>query len=399
MTTTVAERESATLALGGATVTNVSGGVVFPTGSDTPRTLADWMATLNGKREVLTAWRQYWVNPNEGSDSNDGLSGANAFATLQKAIDVIWETLDTAGYGVQIQLFAASNETYGVATGPVPGGGTVTINGNSSDPASIVLTRTGGNLITAQYGAALTVTGIEMRTVTSGNCLQAQFGGNIYYTNVAFGSCAGAHVEAKGGGQTLAGSAYTISGGAVSHFHAAYDATIVVSGSTITLTGTPAFSAYFAGVGENGNIQAISTTFSGSATGTRAYLHYGGAIRTNTNLRTKMPGSLPVVVNKGSAFDSIQRMTEAVTGTASLVIDDNGKIFLCDAASGSFSINLPAASTADGVEYTFKKTTASNTVTLDANSSETIDGATTLAMTTQWTSVTLHCDGSAWYSV
>lgn len=45
---TTAERESQTLALGGAMVTpwNVSGGAVFPTGSSTPRTLADWMVLL-----------------------------------------------------------------------------------------------------------------------------------------------------------------------------------------------------------------------------------------------------------------------------------------------------------------------------------------------------------------
>lgn len=350
-------------------------------------------------REKLTANRQYWVWPAGGNDNNNGLSGGTAFATLQYAIDVIWKTLDTNGYTVTIQLFAASNTTYGVASGPVPGGGSVTINGNSGNPASIVLTRTGGNLITAQYGAFITVTGIEMRTSGSGNCLTARFGGQIFVNSVHFGACAAAHAETSSGGNILFGSAYTISGGAVSHLHASYDSSIIISGTTITLTGTPAFSAYFAGIGGEGFIQAIGTTYIGSATGVKAFVHYNGSLRTDTNNRNALPGDLPMVIMKGGVYDFIQRMTIPLTGTASLSLNDDDRIYLCDATAGSFSINLPAAATADGVEYTFKKTTAANTVTLDANASELIDGATTLAMTTQWTSVTLHCDGSAWYSV
>ncbi len=38
-----------------------------------------------------------------------------------------------------------------------------------------------------------------------------------------------------------------------------------------------------------------------------------------------------------------------------------------------------------------------NTVTVDGNASETIDGATTAVLTTQWESITIHCNGTAWF--
>jgi hypothetical protein len=49
---------------------------------------------------------------------------------------------------------------------------------------------------------------------------------------------------------------------------------------------------------------------------------------------------------------------------------------------------------------TIKKIDASvNAVTIDGNASETIDGATTKALSSQYASYEIACDGSAWYIV
>jgi hypothetical protein len=69
-------------------------------------------------------------------------------------------------------------------------------------------------------------------------------------------------------------------------------------------------------------------------------------------------------------------------------------------ASGSaFTITLYAASGNGGKVLRIKKTDASltNIITIDGNSSETIDGATTTTLNTQYEEVTLLCDGSNWH--
>lgn len=71
---------------------------------------------------------------------------------------------------------------------------------------------------------------------------------------------------------------------------------------------------------------------------------------------------------------------------------------LANAAGGAFSVNLPAATSSTGLVLTIKKIDASaNAVTIDGNSSETIDGATTKALSSQYASSTIVCDGSAWF--
>lgn len=83
------------------------------------------------------------------------------------------------------------------------------------------------------------------------------------------------------------------------------------------------------------------------------------------------------------------------TGTATLTSSD---YFVPCSAGSAFTVNLPAASGLTGKKYSIKKTDSSfNAVTIDANSSETIDGATTTTLNTQYESVELICDGSNWH--
>lgn len=70
---------------------------------------------------------------------------------------------------------------------------------------------------------------------------------------------------------------------------------------------------------------------------------------------------------------------------------------LCNAVSGNITVNLPAAATSSR-ELTIKKIDASgNSVTIDGNASETIDGSTTKATTTQYFAWEIQSDLSNWY--
>lgn len=75
--------------------------------------------------------------------------------------------------------------------------------------------------------------------------------------------------------------------------------------------------------------------------------------------------------------------------------DINDSIIICDSTSGSITINLLPALEWEQKRLTVKKIAASNTVTIDANSSQTIDGTTTKALTTQYSSYELISEGGS----
>ena len=73
---------------------------------------------------------------------------------------------------------------------------------------------------------------------------------------------------------------------------------------------------------------------------------------------------------------------------------------LCDATSNNMTVNLPAASGNANLVHIIKKTDSSvNTVTIDGDASETIDGSATLVISTQYVSYTVVCDGSNWHII
>lgn len=88
----------------------------------------------------------------------------------------------------------------------------------------------------------------------------------------------------------------------------------------------------------------------------------------------------------------------AVTAGATLTTDDG--TVLANATSGAIVLALPPAASVEGRIYTAKKVDASgNAVTLDPNGAETIDGAATKSITTQWASLTIQAIGGAWFII
>lgn len=68
-----------------------------------------------------------------------------------------------------------------------------------------------------------------------------------------------------------------------------------------------------------------------------------------------------------------------------------------DATGGARTVNLPTAASIDGQFYTIiKSDSGANTVTIDAASSETINGSLTYVLTAQYQTVTLRSDGTNW---
>lgn len=84
----------------------------------------------------------------------------------------------------------------------------------------------------------------------------------------------------------------------------------------------------------------------------------------------------------------LQSINSRIVSSAT-TLTENDDIVLVTTSGGSVTITLPPAALVPGVEFRIKKMSAANTVTIDGNGSETIDGSATFAFTTQYQSVTV----------
>lgn len=89
-----------------------------------------------------------------------------------------------------------------------------------------------------------------------------------------------------------------------------------------------------------------------------------------------------------------------VTKTGNYTTTADDYTILCDASGGSFTIDLlAAASYTNGIYHLKKIDSSANTIPVDGNGSETIDGALTAVLTAPYESITIQSDGSNWWII
>ena len=92
--------------------------------------------------------------------------------------------------------------------------------------------------------------------------------------------------------------------------------------------------------------------------------------------------------------------TGITTVTANTTLSTSHFTVLVDASGGSRTITLPPAANCKGRIYVIKKIDSSaNAVVIDANASETIDGQLTVSLTTQYQTIRIQSNGTAWYII
>lgn len=97
-----------------------------------------------------------------------------------------------------------------------------------------------------------------------------------------------------------------------------------------------------------------------------------------------------------TGFKSARKVVSTTSNTLSATADNQVDV---DAATagGNVTLTLPAASGNTGLVYWIQKIdSGSNTVIIDANASETINGALTYTLTAQYQIVMLRCNGTNW---
>ena len=259
------------------------------------------LGILSVPREVLTAARTYYVRT-DGSNSNNGLANTSggAFLTIQKAIDTA-VALDLSIYSITINV-ADGTYTGAVVLKPYIGVGPVYITGNTGTPSNVVISTT-TNAVSGTQCGSWTLQGMKIQS-SGGHCVLIGGGySDVTLSGVYFGASAGAHIYAQQGANISVAANYTISGNAQIHYSCSFGGKIyVVSGITVTLSGTPAFSIF-----TNADTTGIwygLPTFSGSASaGTYRYsASLNGVIQTYGSGASYFPGGNAGVTATGGQY-------------------------------------------------------------------------------------------------
>jgi hypothetical protein len=249
-------------------------------------------------RTLLTADRTYYVR-GDGADTNNGLANTSdgAFLTINKAVDTV-AALDIGVFDVLIQV-ADGTYTTPVVLKTIVGSGSVTIQGNITTPANVLISTTNTNAITgANIIGKWVIRGVKLVANTAGSSIEANGPSvTIMVGNVDFGAAlGGGHLRSVNGGTLQFDQGYKISGPALMHYFASGMSSLganTLSAITVTIIGTPDFHAAFAYIQRNSllDVRSSAVTFSGAVTGARYYASSNGVIYTEGSGTSYFPGS------------------------------------------------------------------------------------------------------------
>jgi hypothetical protein len=252
---------------------------------------------IDGFREQVTAPRIYYVRK-DGSNDNDGLTdtAAGAFLTIGKAVQVVGN-LDLGTHLVTIQVGDGTwNEQVAVNAPWVGGpGSNVVFRGNLANPAACVIDSSAACFLVQNPGARADVNGFKLISGGGNGCIVVQNGGYMRLNgDMIFGTAVSSHIYVNGMSQINAFLAsYRIEGGAARHLRSSGMSRVLIggAGTTITLTGTPAFSGAFITCDNMASVETNSVAFSGSATGSRYYVAQNSVINVLGSGASYLPGS------------------------------------------------------------------------------------------------------------
>lgn len=87
--------------------------------------------------------------------------------------------------------------------------------------------------------------------------------------------------------------------------------------------------------------------------------------------------------------------------TANTIVSDAGRIYPVDTSGGVVTVTLGSTMVAEGAHVIINDeggAAATNAVTIDTEGSETIDGATSQSIGSDYGTLTLYSDGANWFS-
>ncbi|MBO9832855.1 hypothetical protein [Xanthomonas phaseoli] len=230
-----------------------------------------------------------------GSDSNDGLSAATAFQTIQRAVNVVRARYSLCGYTVSINV-ADGTYVENVSMGNVTGG-VVRLVGSSS----AIWRNTTGWVLVVDAGSTVQISGFAFGGGSTANDIVISYRASCTFQGGhVFAAMTGSQIVVTGNGVCYVAGNYSITGGGVCHYGVFDGGQLVLRSITVTLISTPAF----ANAGRVGSINGgdATFTFSGAATGARYGINANGVIWVNGKGPSAFPGNVAGYVNTGGSY-------------------------------------------------------------------------------------------------
>jgi len=138
------------------------------------------------------------------------------------------------------------------------------------------------------------------------------------------------------------------------------------------------------------------------ATDVRRQLESNHSLAQRANNPIAMSGAIPAAAADLTDDWSFKRI--GLHAGTSITSDGNVTVgtatfYLVGTSGGDVTVGLPAAATCTNMVLSFKKLLAANAMILDANGSETIDGATTKTYSDRYSWVTIVSNGTSWFII
>ena len=123
----------------------------------------------------------------------------------------------------------------------------------------------------------------------------------------------------------------------------------------------------------------------------------GSSLHDDHWVEVNSPATGDVLRWKGTRWENTPLLSVHPASTTFSVLAED-QLVVCDASGAAFDVELPPAASSPGVTIRVKKADASaNAVTLTPDGSDTIDGAGSYALSTQYAGVTVISDGTSWW--
>ncbi|MBX4889760.1 hypothetical protein [Rhizobium bangladeshense] len=244
----------------------------------------------------------------DGNDSNNGSANtaAAAFATIQGAINYIAAHYGASANAITIQLGITG--TYAAPTSIFPGA-SINIKGDVANASGYLIQQATSTVdVLTVPGAYCLLQGLTLRNMNNGShWATATNGGLIELDNVRFTANAGvtgySMLHAVYGGSVRAIGPITVAASCQAIFLGSAGSVNVLTGVTVTLSGSLTFSQATAVAYATGAIFLSGAVFSGSATGPRYLATMNGIVSTQGGGASFIPGSTAGSTASGGQYD------------------------------------------------------------------------------------------------
>ncbi len=248
----------------------------------------------------LVAPLNYYVNSGTGLDSNNGLTIATAFATIQRGVAAA-QSINMNGFTVTINVANGSYQP--ITLGPLNGSGTVFLTGNNTTPATTTISSAAGPAILVN-NSGYVVSGFQLSSAANnggivGACVYVTGAAALEVANLNFSSCFfsdllaqfGGNISVLGAVEGLPSDFITILGPTNFFAYALNGGSIAIGQPILNVSATFTVAAFVATVDGNISGTFLTQNLTGTVSGPSFSAILNGVVNTGTANPRYFPGT------------------------------------------------------------------------------------------------------------